>query len=50
LNENLIAVSLLVASVGLAWLGFDDGSLCKMVVTAFLGFIIGKRVEFKKKS
>ncbi len=49
MNENLIAVSLIVASVVLAWLGFDDGSLAKMVVTAFLGFLIGKRVEIKKK-
>jgi len=49
MNENLIAIAILMASVGLVMLGVDDGSLCKMIVGTYLGFLVGKRVEIKKK-
>jgi len=48
-DENLIAIAILVASLGLVGLGVDDGDLCKMICTSYLGFLIGKRVEIKKK-
>lgn len=43
MNENIIAVSILGTALMLAWLGLDDGGLAKMVVTAFLGWLVGKR-------
>lgn len=43
LNENIIAVGILVIPLVLAFLGLDDGDLAKMVVTAFLGWLVGKR-------
>lgn len=48
MNENLIAIAIVVASVLLGYIGLDDGSLTKMVVSAFLGFLTGKRVEKAK--
>lgn len=48
MNENLIAISIVLASISLAMLGLDDGSLTKMVVSAFLGYLTAKRLERKK--
>lgn len=45
INENLIAALSVLGAIGLAALGLDDGTLVRMVVTAFLGFLVGKRVE-----
>jgi hypothetical protein len=48
-NENLIAIAIVLASLLAGYLGLDDGDLIKMVVSAFLGFLTGKRVESSKK-
>lgn len=43
MNENLIAVTVAFMAVGAAYFRWDDGSLIRMVVTAYLGFLLGKR-------
>lgn len=48
MNENLIAVAVLLASFGASYLNIDDGSLLKMVVSAYLGLLVGKRLPAKK--
>ena len=48
MNENLIAALSVLGAIGLAALGLDDGSLVRMVVTAFLGFLLGKKVQESK--
>jgi len=39
LNENLIASLIALLAIGLCALGLDDGSLVKMVVAAWLGWL-----------
>ena len=48
-NENLIAVLIVLMAIGLASLGLDDGSLVKTVVSAYLGFLVGKRYPGKEE-
>jgi len=48
-NENLIAITVVAASLLAGYLGLDDGDLVKMVVSAFLGYLTGKRLESRKK-
>ena len=41
--ENIIALSITIMAITLAYLGLDDGDLIKTVVGAYLGFLAGKR-------
>lgn len=43
LNENLLAVLIVILALALTALGLDNGDLVKSVVAAYLGFLIGKR-------
>ena len=43
MNENLIAITIAALAVSLAWLGLDDGAIIKSVISAYLGFLLGKR-------
>ena len=43
MNENLVALSIVVMAVFLTGVGLDNGDLIKSVVSAFLGYLIGKR-------
>ena len=47
MNENLFAVGTLVVAFLLAYFGLDDASLAKMVVTAYVGYLLGKRMPTK---
>lgn len=44
MNENLIAVTVAFMAVGAAYFRWDDGSLIRMVVTAYLGFLLGSDI------
>lgn len=48
MNENLIATLVVLMAISLTAYGLDDGSLVKMVVTAYLGFLFGKKYEQQK--
>ena len=43
MNENLIGISIVVMAIFLTACGLDNGDLIKLVVSAFLGYILGKR-------
>ena len=43
MNENVMAISIVVMAVFLTACGLDNGDLIKSVVSAFLGYLLGKR-------
>ena len=45
MNENVLAMSIVVLACFLTGFGLDDGSLIKSVICAYLGFLAGKRVR-----
>lgn len=50
MNENLLAISIVVMAIVLTLLGLDDGSFIKSVVSAYLGFLTAKRLEANRKA
>ena len=50
MNENVIAISIVVLAGILAFSGLDDGSYIKSVVSAYLGFLTAKRLEKNRRS
>ena len=49
LNENVIAIAIVVLAISLAYFGLDDGSFIKSVVSAYLGFLTAKRIESNRQ-
>ncbi len=45
MNENVIAISIVVLACFVTVLGLDDGSLIKSVIAAYLGYLTGKRTK-----
>ena len=43
MNENIVAVAIVVMAIFLTACGLDNGDLIKSIVCAFLGYILGKR-------
>ena len=50
MNENVIAISIVAMAIVLAYLGLDDGSFIKSVVSAYLGFLMAKRLESNRRT
>lgn len=45
MNENLLAIAIVLMAVILTVLGLDDGDLIKSVVSAYLGFLAARRYD-----
>jgi hypothetical protein len=43
LNENVLALSICIMAISLAYIGLDDGNTVKTVISAYLGYLLGKR-------
>ena len=50
MNENLLAISIVVMAVVLTACGLDYGSFIKSVVSAYLGFMTAKRLESNRRT
>lgn len=48
MNENLIATLVVLMAVALVAFGYDDGSYLRMIISAYLGFLFGKKYEETK--
>lgn len=49
MNENLLATLIVLLAVGASALGLDDGSLIRMVISAYLGFLTAKGIDKVRK-
>ena len=48
-NENFIAFLLVLAAFLASYLHLADTHLLDMIVTAYLGFLTGRRVSYRKE-
>ena len=49
MNENIVIITLVIASFACAYFGVDDGAMIRMVITAVLGYLCGTRSGGRRK-